>query len=89
MMLMAERQLKILGMIQDNGSVQVDELARKLDVSPMTIRRDLEKLQKDGPVSYTHLAPDDRYEPIDMDHFEFGKVSGMCGKAAYEYIACL
>ena len=39
MMLMAERQLKILGMIQDNGSVQVDELARKLDVSPMTIRR--------------------------------------------------
>ena len=24
---------------------------------------------------------------IDMDHFEFGKVSGMCGKAAYEYIA--
>lgn len=24
---------------------------------------------------------------IDMDRFEFGKVSGMCGKAAYEYIA--
>ena len=24
---------------------------------------------------------------IDMDKFEFGKVSGMCGKAAYEYIA--
>ncbi|AWK52837.1 4-hydroxythreonine-4-phosphate dehydrogenase PdxA [Clostridium beijerinckii] len=23
---------------------------------------------------------------IDMDKFEFGKVSGMCGKAAYEYI---
>jgi 4-hydroxythreonine-4-phosphate dehydrogenase len=38
-----------------------------------------------------------RYEPnilnlidldnIDMSQFEFGKVSGMCGKAAYEYIA--
>nr|WP_143320814.1 4-hydroxythreonine-4-phosphate dehydrogenase PdxA [Clostridium sp. HBUAS56010] len=24
---------------------------------------------------------------IDMNQFEFGKVSGMCGKAAYEYIA--
>ncbi len=24
---------------------------------------------------------------IDMDKFEFGKVQGMCGKAAYEYIA--
>ena len=33
-MLMAERQLKILGMIQDNGSVQVEELAKKLDAKP-------------------------------------------------------
>lgn len=24
---------------------------------------------------------------IDMDKFEFGKVSGMCGKASYEYVA--
>lgn len=24
---------------------------------------------------------------INMDEFAFGKVSGMCGKAAYEYIA--
>lgn len=24
---------------------------------------------------------------VDMDQFEFGKVSGMCGKAAYDYIA--
>lgn len=54
MMLMAERQLKILGMIQDNGSVQVEELARELDVSPMTIRRDLEKLQKDGMIERCH-----------------------------------
>ena len=54
MMLMAERQLKILGMIQDNGSVQVEELAKKLDVSHMTIRRDLEKLQKDGLIERCH-----------------------------------
>ncbi|MBM6948876.1 4-hydroxythreonine-4-phosphate dehydrogenase PdxA [Mordavella massiliensis] len=40
---------------------------------------------------------DGNYEPgvlnlidldnVDMDQFEFGKVSGMCGKAAYDYIA--
>lgn len=54
MMLMAERQLKILGIIQDNGSVQVEELAKELDVSPMTIRRDLEKLQKDGLIERCH-----------------------------------
>ena len=33
-------KLKILGMIQDNGTAyRWTELARKLDVSPMTIRR--------------------------------------------------
>lgn len=53
-MLMAERQLKILNIIQYNGSVQVDELARELRVSTMTIRRDLEKLQKEGVVERCH-----------------------------------
>lgn len=47
-MLVAERQLKILNLIQKRGSVQVDELARELKVSTMTIRRDLEKLNAEG-----------------------------------------
>lgn len=47
-MMMAERQIKILNMIQEDGSVQAQELATKLNVSPMTIRRDLERLQKEG-----------------------------------------
>lgn len=53
-MLMAERQLKILNMIQHNGSVQVDELAEALQVSTMTIRRDLEKLQQEGVIERCH-----------------------------------
>lgn len=53
-MLMAERQLRILNMIQHNGSVQVDELAEELQVSTMTIRRDLEKLQQDGVIERCH-----------------------------------
>lgn len=53
-MLIAERQIKILNLIQDSGSVQVEELAQELDVSPMTIRRDLEKLRKDGLVERCH-----------------------------------
>jgi len=53
-MLMAERQLKILNMIQHNGSVQVDELAEVLQVSTMTIRRDLEKLQQEGVIERCH-----------------------------------
>lgn len=53
-MMMAERQIKILNMIQEDGSVQVEELAKELDVSPMTIRRDLEKLQKEGLIERCH-----------------------------------
>lgn len=47
-MLMAERQLKIAKLIQKRGSVQVDELAKELNVSSMTIRRDLQKLNVAG-----------------------------------------
>ena len=44
-MLAAERQAMIVELIRENGSVQVDELARELNVSSMTIRRDLVKLE--------------------------------------------
>ena len=40
-MFAAERQAMIVEMLQRNGSVQVDALARELGVSAMTIRRDL------------------------------------------------
>lgn len=53
-MLIAERQLKILNYIQDSGSVQVDGLARELGVSSMTIRRDLEKLRREGLIERCH-----------------------------------
>lgn len=67
-MMMAERQIKILNMIQEGGSVQVEELAKKLNVSPMTIRRDLERLQNErlierchgGAVSKTEVAYADK-----------------------------
>lgn len=53
-MLMAERQLKIIHLIQKKGSVQVDELAKELEVSTMTIRRDLEKLNAEGLIERCH-----------------------------------
>ena len=53
-MFIAERQTKIIEMIQQNGSVQVDYLAKKLNVSPMTIRRDLKKLTDDGIIQRCH-----------------------------------
>lgn len=53
-MLAAERQTRIVELIREHGSVQVDDLARILDVSPMTIRRDLVKLQKNNQIERCH-----------------------------------
>ena len=50
-MLAAERQRKIIEMIRKNGSVQVDELAKLMNVSLMTIRRDLDKLKQEGRIN--------------------------------------
>jgi DeoR/GlpR family transcriptional regulator of sugar metabolism len=52
--LAAERHMKIIELIIESGSVQVDELARELDVSLMTIRRDLEKLRQEGRIDRCH-----------------------------------
>ncbi len=53
-MLAAERHLKIIEIIGKNGAVQVEELAKLLDVSLMTIRRDLEKLKLEGRIDRCH-----------------------------------
>ena len=53
-MLAAERQSRIVDVIRKKGSVHVDELAKELSVSPMTIRRDLVKLQQDDRIERCH-----------------------------------
>ncbi len=53
-MLPVERHLKIIEILSVKGSVQVDKLAKLLDVSLMTIRRDLEKLKQEGRIDRIH-----------------------------------
>lgn len=53
-MLAAERQSKIVELVHRQGSVQVEELAQELNVSAMTIRRDLVKLQKEDVLQRCH-----------------------------------
>lgn len=53
-MLAAKRQEMIIELIRENGSVQVDELAKELNVSSMTIRRDLVKLQNSNMIERCH-----------------------------------
>lgn len=49
-----ERHQQILDMLQDDGEVAVAELSRALDVSEMTIRRDLQELERAGLVRRVH-----------------------------------
>lgn len=53
-MLAEERSKKIISTIKSKGTVRVDELAKELDVSLMTVRRDLEKLQNEGIIERCH-----------------------------------
>lgn len=48
------RHLSILDALQDRGRVRVDELAQMLNVSPVTIRRDLDYLNEHGFLVRTH-----------------------------------
>lgn len=53
-MLAEERRRQVLQWLEQEGRVQVTEVARRLAVSPMTVRRDLERLEADGLLVRTH-----------------------------------
>lgn len=53
-MLGPERQAKILDELQRRGTVRVTHLSEMLDVSDMTIRRDLEVLSRRGLIEKVH-----------------------------------
>jgi DeoR family fructose operon transcriptional repressor len=53
-MLAEERISRIIEIIKSKGTVRVDELAKTLDVSLMTVRRDLEKLKNEGILERCH-----------------------------------
>ena len=48
------RQTEMLAIIRERQEVLVDELSQLLDISPMTVRRDLQFLEKQGKVSRFH-----------------------------------
>jgi DeoR/GlpR family transcriptional regulator of sugar metabolism len=53
-MLLLDRHLKIIQIIAIKGSVKVSELSKEFGVTEETIRRDLEKLEKEGYLKRTH-----------------------------------
>ena len=53
-MLAIERRNQILSILREEKRVVVSEIAKKFDVSEETIRRDLDKLEKEGQVVKTY-----------------------------------
>ncbi|MCA1753568.1 MAG: DeoR/GlpR family DNA-binding transcription regulator [Spirochaeta sp.] len=53
-MLAAERAKYIHKRVQRDDAVSVEDLSQELDVSPITIRRDLERLEQEGRLRRTH-----------------------------------
>lgn len=53
-MLIVERQNRVIGILRQRKTALLEDLARELDVSSSTIRRDLEQLETRGLVSRTH-----------------------------------
>lgn len=53
-MILRERQQRIIGAVRSGGSASVRDLARSLQVSESTIRRDLEFLDRNGELTRTY-----------------------------------
>lgn len=53
-MLAAERRNEILSQLKEEGKVIVADLSKKYDVTEETIRRDLEKIERDGLATRTY-----------------------------------
>ncbi|HET9129278.1 MAG TPA: DeoR/GlpR family DNA-binding transcription regulator [Propionibacteriaceae bacterium] len=53
-MLPEQRRARVAQLVRSNGAMRVSEISDALDVSPMTIRRDLELLDRDGVVHRVH-----------------------------------
>ncbi len=53
-MLKKERLLTIVEMVNKKGILTVNEIINQLDVSDMTVRRDLDELEKSGKLLRVH-----------------------------------
>ena len=53
-MLIVERHERLLEILRRSRTAELEDLARELDVSASTVRRDLEALEEQGVVQRTH-----------------------------------
>ena len=90
-MLSYERRQKISEIIRSQGMVAVDDLAARFDISPSTIRRDLDKLAAGGDIRRTYggaLLEENRSEepPIILREKEHAEAKERIGRKAAELL---
>ena len=87
----AERQGQILRRLQEQGFVTVSDLAERLDVSEVTIRKDLQALEERDLLYRTHggATPTDPYvldRPVDEKAEERAEEKSRIARAAAELV---
>lgn len=90
-MLPAERRNHILNELQSKGKIEIEVLSAELNVSPMTIRRDLALLEKQGLAHRTHggavlydgLLQETPYGAKEISHID---EKSRIGKAAAQFV---
>lgn len=71
-MLVAERHRKIVEIVNKKLSVRVSELSKMFSVTEETIRRDLEKLEKEGRLLRSHggAVSIERDQQLELSYLE-------------------
>jgi DeoR/GlpR family transcriptional regulator of sugar metabolism len=82
--LASDRQSKIIELLRVNGSVETNFLAETLNVSTMTIHRDLNKLAEAGVIHKVHGGAT-LFEPLDVPNGP--DICPMCNKVIRERTA--
>ncbi len=85
------RRLKIIELLQEEGSARVSNLSKIFSVSEPTIRQDLEKLEKEGLIlrehggAYLRSVPE-QVKSLMLQHQENLDKKAIIGKKAAEFI---
>lgn len=85
-MLQAERRAYIIEYMKDKGKVVIEDLAKEIDVSPMTIRRDLDYLEEKNKIIRTHggaIPVESLHEEISYKHKKQKQISQKIKIAEY------
>ncbi|GMG95365.1 DeoR/GlpR family DNA-binding transcription regulator [Tepidimicrobium xylanilyticum] len=80
------RREKIMNILKTERSIKVADLSEILEVSPLTIRRDLEYLAKLGLIERFHGGANLVEEPIDKENMILSQKKNAIAKKAAEFI---